>query len=328
MSILLDHIDRVPANFISSKVKEVLPEHFATEYPSLVAFLESYYDEMDRDGSGFSYFITALYQARDLNSAELVRIDSIFEETGLSVKTADFNINPRLVGKLFATLYREKGSLNSAKTFFRAFYNEEVDVEYPKNNMFIINESRIGPDSLRFIQDDKRFQIHSILIKSGVGLATWETLYKKFVHPAGWYVAADLVLEGIIDLRDNLATMPLSIEDSAAGNRIFETVADVNFGIFEPLSVIRIDDLDSDLYAERVNPYRNLASVASITGTAFDANYNSFQEYRDMNGPRFDMDSDGIVTASRFSTELETMDAVNFDMWDSDNNNFQYQDSA
>jgi hypothetical protein len=42
MSHTVDSLNRVPSNFITSKVKEILPEHFATDYPNLVEFLESY----------------------------------------------------------------------------------------------------------------------------------------------------------------------------------------------------------------------------------------------------------------------------------------------
>ena len=63
-----------------------------------------------------------------------------------------------------------------------------------------------------------------------------------------------------------------------------------------------------------------------------DDMYKNISSYGDMNGPTFDEDSDGTITnidnAMDFSNTLETMDGSIFDYWDSDNNVFQYQDSA
>lgn len=323
MSHNIDYLNRIPSNFITSKVKEVLPEHFATDYPNLVKFLEEYYNYLEADDSGFSYFISSLYQARDLNTTLLEQLDSIFDEIALELTSSDFSINPRLVAKLFANFYREKGSANSAKLFFRGFFDEEVDIVYPKNDIFIVNESRLGPDSLKYIQDDKRYQIHSILIKSGVSFSKWETLFKKFVHPGGFYLAGDIFVENVVNL--GLGQMPISLQDSNAGVISFENTASVTALTFQPLTIILTDDADSDLYSERFNPYRTLGSFDG-TLVQFDDQYNSFIEFQDENGPRFDQDSDGIIVSVDFSNSTETVDQSNFDYIDSTNNTFQYID--
>ena len=326
MSHTLDSLNRVSSNFISSKVREVLPEHFVTDYPNLVEFLESYYDYMEKDDQGFSYFISSLYQARDLNTTLLAQLNSIFTEIGLGTNVSDFKINPRLVAKLFADFYREKGSANSAKLFFRGFFDEEVEIQYPKRNIFIVNESLLGPDSLRYIQDDKRYQIHSILIKSGIPITKWEALYKKFVHPTGWYLAGDIFVEGIVNL--GLGTMPISIQDSSAGIITFENTASVATLTFTPITIITADDEDSDLYAERLSVSRRLSNLSTITIAQMADQYNKFIEYADENSPTFDQDSDGTIRAVDFTNTVETMDQSIFDYWDSANNTYQYPDSA
>lgn len=326
MSHTLDSLNRVPSNFISSKIKEVLPEHFVTDYPNLVEFLESYYDFMEKDNQGFSYFISSLYQARDLNTTLLDQLNSIFTEIGLGTNVSDFKINPRLVAKLFADFYREKGSANSAKLFFRGFFGEEVEIVYPKRNIFIVNESFLGPDSLRFIQDDERFQIHSILIKSGLPISKWEALYKKFVHPSGWHLAGDIFVESVVNL--SLNNMPIAIQDSSAGIITFENTASIAALTFTPITIIIADDADSDLFAERLSVSRKLSNLSIITIGQMADQYNSFIEYADENSPTFDQDSDGTIRAVDFTNTVETMDQSIFDYWDSANNTYQYQDSA
>lgn len=326
MAHTLEFLDRVQSNFISSKIQDILPEHFTTEYPSLVEFLKSYYEYMEKDDEGFSYFVSALYQARDINTTLLTQLDGIFSEIALNAKSDDVAINPRLAAKLFASFYREKGSANSTKLFFREFFNEEVEIQYPKRNIFIVNESLIGPDSLKYIQDDKRYQIHSILIKSGIPISKWEALYKRFVHPGGWYLAGDIFVESIVNL--GLGSMPIAILDSNAGNLIVENLASIASISFNPLTLIIADGIDSDLYAERLSPTRSLSYISGVTIGSLADQYNNIIDFADENSPRFDQDSDGTILSVDFSNAVETMDQSIFDRWDSANNTFQYQDSV
>lgn len=326
MTNVFDYKKRLPANFITDKVEDLLPEYFPTEYPNIVSFLKKYYDYMEKDHEGFSYVIQTLYQARSLSDNTLDQLNNVLFEIGNGTQGGDFFADSRNVAKLFSTFYRLKGSKLSAESFFRAFYGEEAEVVFPKNNMFIVNESRIGSESLRFIQDDKRYQIHSVLIRSGIALPVWQALYKTFVHPAGFYLAGDTIIEEPVSLT---ITLPDIIPDSAAGVTVYEAVATALTTPLTSLSRIQPDDGDTDLFAERVSVDRNLNTFASFTLQQFDTQYGSFIDGIDMNGPTFDEDSDGISRgAVGFSNTVETMDQSIFDRWDSDNNTFHYQDSA
>ena len=59
-----------------------------------------------------------------------------------------------------------------------------------------MGQSRIGPESLRFIQDYRKYQLYSILLKVGLGVGTYLDTYKKFVHPAGWYIEGEVSVIG------------------------------------------------------------------------------------------------------------------------------------
>lgn len=327
MTNVFDYKKRLPANFITDKVEDLLPEYFPTEYPNIVSFLKKYYDYMEKDHEGFSYVIQTLYQARSISDNTLAELNNVLFEIGNGTQGGDFFADSRNVARLFSTFYRLKGSKLSAESFFRSFYGEEVEVVFPKNNMFIVNESRIGSESLRFIQDDKRYQIHSVLIRSGVALRTWQALYKTFVHPAGFYLAGDTIIEQAVTFTGGL---PDIIPDSAAGVTIYEAVAAALTEPLTSLSRIRIDDGDADLFSERMNIEKEKLSYWSSYTLGFMASqYGTIIEAIDMNGPTFDEDSDGISRgAVGFSSTAETMDQSIFDYWDSDNNTFHYQDSA
>ena len=322
MSNRFDYQGRLPLNLIIDKTKEALPEHFATEYPDLVKFLDIYYDFMEEDDEGYSYFIQGLYQVRDLNTTMLSSLDNIFKEIGNNSQAADFFADPRFVAKVIASFYKAKGSKISAEGFFRAFFGEEAAIVYPKNNMFIVNDSRLGTDSLKYIQDDKRYQIHSILIQSGVPVAKWEDLFKLFVHPAGWYLAGDVVIEGLFNL--NASSMPIAALDSAAGTAIFEETAFATLTQNQSITGIISDDGDSDSFAERVSLIRQIQLFNTLTVAELSDQYNTIIKFADENSPTFDEDSDGTIRAVDFSNTVERMDMNKFDY----GNPLQYQDSV
>ena len=60
-------------------VKKVLPDHFKTEYPKLVSFLEEYFHFEDSDGSP-SRLVNDLFYARDINQVDESLLSYIEDE--------------------------------------------------------------------------------------------------------------------------------------------------------------------------------------------------------------------------------------------------------
>ncbi len=177
-------------------ISQVLPEYFTTDYPNLITFLETYYDYMDSSGE-FGECLKDLYDIRDIGSTKLQYIDNMFEEFALGLGQ-DFFVEPREILRNFAKFFRVKGSLFSAEGFFRSFYNDtDVEIEYPKKDIFLLGDSSsfIGPKSQKIIQDGGVYQILSILIKSKTNLNSYQDLYKKFVHPSGFHLAAEMQID-------------------------------------------------------------------------------------------------------------------------------------
>ena len=91
--------------------------------------------------------------------------------------------------------------------FFRGFFGEQATVEYPKDELLYVggidatgNQGRIGYEYQNRIQDNAIYQIFSVLIKTGLSVSEWSSLYKRFAHPAGFHYAGLVQLEedGII----------------------------------------------------------------------------------------------------------------------------------
>jgi len=217
--------DRNNTSLKADYVRDILPEYFASEYPNLIQFLETYYDALDSDGN-FGDTIKDLYEIRDIGKTDLKYLDNLFDEIGLSL-SSQFVSNPREILKNLAKFFRVKGSLYSAEGFFRGFFDTTSEVEYPKDKIFTLDDplSILGPKSSKKMQDGKLHQVLSHLVKTTVPLKDWEQLYKKFVHPAGFYLHAEAQLytnptyKPVGTLSDNTA-LNLRVETDSAEPRV------------------------------------------------------------------------------------------------------------
>jgi hypothetical protein len=214
MSHELKDKNRRKVTLFTSKIGEVLPLYYEQDNAKLISLLDQYYKFLDSSGDqSFSSIISEIHHSRDISQTDTDYLDELISEIGNGLTASSFFQQPRLMSKLLARFYQSKGSINSAEGFFKGFFNEQVTVEYPKTKIFIVAESEIGYESQKFIQDDGLYQIFSILIKIGLSTQDYENLYKKFVHPAGFHFAGEVLLEEDTSLTISLASAdPLEVE--------------------------------------------------------------------------------------------------------------------
>lgn len=187
--------NRLPLDFKRSLVKEILPEYFSTDYPKFAEFLDVYYEYLD-SSDNFGDVINDLYTIRDVENNTLSQLDLMLDELALGVSHTLFE-NPREAIRNFAKFFRVKGSLYSAEGFFRAFYGEDATIEYPKDDVFVLNSSELGIESLKVLQDGALYQTLSYLVNVPISQEKWGELYRKFVHPAGFYLGSEMELSGV-----------------------------------------------------------------------------------------------------------------------------------
>ena len=243
-----------------SLVKQVLPEFWSTDYPNIITFIETYYDFMDSDGQ-FGADLNDLYEIRNIGTTKLAYLDNMFEEFALGMGQEFFS-EPREVLRNFAKFFRVKGSLYSAKGFFRSFYSDDTaEITYPKSKLFMVGDSYsiIGPNSTKILQDGGVYQVLSILIKSKTSLGKYEDFYRKFVHPSGFHLAAEMQID---------------------------TQADVTIQSIEPIAYVDPDlDIDSSLFHlsaktdmlgcfQLANTGNMTILETTLTGAAYDSSNN------------------------------------------------------
>ena len=314
------HHNRRPRNFLRRSVRDALPEHFTQDYPKFITFLEKYYDYLDSDGaSSFNHELKKIYQVRDTQETSSKLLKNLIQEIAAGNTGENFS-DPSFYAQRIHELHRTKGSRFSIEEFFRAFFQVNAEVEYPKNDIFTVGHdsggplSRIGPESNKFIRNNALYQVFSILIKSSLSQSTWLELYKKFVHPAGFYVGGSVVTD--VEATGSLSA-PLSIFDSANLPVISEAIHIVDAPFTQATALID----SSDGGTQRVRLDERVSEYQTLTALELQGFYRNVNEILTPQSFTFDESGLGNVTlgdsvdAARpdFSLDLETMDNEQFD---------------
>ena len=182
-------------NLKDPAIKEVLPEYFGASYPKFIRLLERYYDfEKTNETTELLYH---LFSSRDITETDIALLDFIEDELLLGQSYYQGFPDKRAAANFSSILFRTKGSRYSIEWFFRSFYDIDPEIFYTKNDIFKIGttSSFIGPDSLKFLHDDKLYQTFALLIKTSLPVDKWKDIYKLFVHPAGMYLGSSVLLE-------------------------------------------------------------------------------------------------------------------------------------
>lgn len=306
---------RVNPKFHQSKVSQVLPQFFQSEYPRLIDFLEAYYDFAGEE-TAFKV-IRDLFDIRNISTTELEHLDLLLREIsdGLDTDSFDQNTNadPRLMARLLSRFYKAKGTQLSAEQFFKAFYGVDVEITYPKRNIFRLNSgssgSLIGPSSLKYIQDDRRYQIFSVLLKTPLSFSDYEAMYKKMVHPAGFYLAGETETQGFGDLNvvAGQTTDPLEIPNYPV---VLETTQSAGFAPTYSLLVMEENDpVDARTQAQKddgtgiiVSSLETLVKYDTITLQQLSDDFGTVGEWAGVKPPTLD---DGTLDLSQTYENLD-----------------------
>jgi hypothetical protein len=190
MTVQLEY--RKTLSFKREEIEGVLPGFFPEDYPLLIKLFEYYFDYVKQnDVTGR---IDGLLNSRDITAVSEDLLSFLQQELLLGADTFG-GISQRDALKISSYLYNTKGSKYSIQQFFRYFYGFDPEIVYTKNNVFIVGESEIGPESRRFITNDRLYQTFAVLIRTPISLSQWEKAYKLFVHPAGLYLGAEVIAE-------------------------------------------------------------------------------------------------------------------------------------
>lgn len=134
--------------------------------------------------------------AVELDTVENTILDGWFNSMGFDrIKRSRIkaltNIDQVLMLSLLKHIYAIKGTEASIKLFFSLFFDEQVTIYQPKEDIAVVDENWIL-DDIQVIRDDELYQEYSYVIVVNGDPASYqdifEAIYLKIIHPAGFRV--------------------------------------------------------------------------------------------------------------------------------------------
>lgn len=275
-----DERNRRELSLYDRRVEQLLPDYFPLEYPKFVSFIKAYYEWLETEDSP-AELIDHLFETKDISETDLTLLEFLEDELLLGESYFQGFADKRGAAKISNRLYRSKGSKLSIQQFFKSFFNEDPTVEYTKEKIFTLNDSIIGPESFKYITDDKLYQTYAILIKVGLPFSSWKEVYKLFVHPAGFYVEGQiLVVEEVglgaapfdgYDQMDSAGPLDPPVALVAADAESFFTADQGNnsFAVFDSSLTGGIGEVKLDLDRFHIQQFQNITldPLATFTPT-------------------------------------------------------------
>ena len=161
-------------------------------------------------GPGPSHVLNNIEQAMDIDNNSDLFLELMQKEIA-SVIPRDITVNKRTLYKSIIEYYKVRGTSDSIEIFFRLLFNDEVEVKYPwdktlipssgnwdvnaalpKGGQYLDNKGFLS-DTIK-VQDSLRYQKFSYLIRTGQNLTSWENVFNRLVHPAGFKFFGEIAI--------------------------------------------------------------------------------------------------------------------------------------
>jgi len=157
---------------VSSLVEKQLPEFVREDYPKFVTFLEKYY-EWTKTNNQILSAVESFAESKDLDLATNTYIELIKQELAPYFPEEIISDKATLL-KFINQYYRAKGTPQSVKFLFRIFYNEDIEIYYPKEEILIASDGKwVLPLSLRVdTSDNNIFNLVGVKVTGDLSKST------------------------------------------------------------------------------------------------------------------------------------------------------------
>ena len=153
-------------------VEKQLPEFVRAEHPVFVTFLKKYYEWLETNNQ-VNYEVTALKNSIDLDNADADYLNLLKRDL-MPYFPENILADKKLFLKLITTFYKSNGTPDSVKFLFRALYNENIEIYYPKEDIVKTSDGKwVLPLALRIdTSDNNIFNIENTKITGRISKAT------------------------------------------------------------------------------------------------------------------------------------------------------------
>jgi hypothetical protein len=232
----------------SSIVRQQLPDFIRSEYPIFVTFLEKYYEWMELSGNA-SAESDKLSVINDVDVTPSYYLEQIKKEF-LPFFPDITHLDSRKFIKLISNFYSAKGTPDSVKFLFKALYNEDIDIFYPKDDILKASDGKwVLPLALRIDTNDENIlNIEQCLLTGSQSKAT--ALVEKVVRSIDRQLGIEYTEVYVSNVEKLFVTGELVTATYNNG------IVDVNVSgkLIGALSEIKIDPLNRGLFYNGYNP--------------------------------------------------------------------------
>lgn len=228
----------------SAIVKNQLPEFVKSDYPTFVTFLEKYYEWLETNNQ-VSYEIDALRNSIDIDTADSFYIERLKQDL-MPYFPQDIVSDKALFLKLVTQFYRSNGTQDSVKFLFRALYNENIDIYYPKDDILKASDGKwVLPLALRIdTSDNNVYNIEKCLLTGETSKAT--AIVEKVVRSVDrqlGIVYIEVYVSNVERLFQTGETLTATYKDSVTGLNVTVTGR-----LIGALSEIKVDPRNRGLF--------------------------------------------------------------------------------
>ena len=269
----------------STVVGTQLPDFVRNDYPIFVTFLEKYYEWLEAQGN-VSSGIKELQLSKDIDEADEYYLDKLKNDL-LPYFPQEVVSDKRLFLKLVTQFYKSSGTQDSIKFLFRALFNENIDIYYPKDDILIASDGKwVLPLALRVDTDDLNiFNIENTLIVGETSKAT--AIVEKVVRSVDRQLGityTELYVSNVKRLFDTGETLvanyidPITNLNVTVNSRLIGSLSEIKidprfrgafYNVNDPVTIV------GGLNPLANNPLGAIASVGVVTSGGVDAVFNT-----------------------------------------------------
>lgn len=260
---------------VSALIQSELPDFINAEHPQFKRFLELYYEWMEQNSpDGISntagntvYHAMGIENYRDIDQTppEFVKY---FKDEIIPYFPEGTSLSTEKIIKAAREFYSKKGSDESLRWLFKALFNEDIEIAYPKEQIFIASDGKwIQPRAFRItVTEDNRYVDPNLLERRQVlGTESGATCViesaNRNVDPTNAKEILEIYVSNIKKFFNNGEIIEIKFVDENGTLRTFRE------RIIGTLSNIRIDsNIRTDPAQRRRGLYYNVGDPIVVTG--------------------------------------------------------------
>lgn len=260
---------------ISALIETQLPDFINSDHPQFKRFLELYYQWMEQNNpDGISntagntiYHAMQMENYRDIDQTppEFVKY---FKDELLPYFPENTSLSTEKIIKAAREFYSKKGSDESLRWLFKALFDEDIEINYPKEQIFIASDGKwILPRAFRITVTEQNKHVNPDLLERRIvfGTSSGATCVvesaNRNVDPTNGKEILEVYISNIKKYFENGETIEIEYVDENGSTQIFRE------RIIGTLSNIRVDsNIRTDPQQRRRGLFYNVGDPVVITG--------------------------------------------------------------